>query len=306
MSFRKTLLALLLVLLVLLAGCTTDGLSTPSPTETPGAVSQPSAPALVEPSPTRQELAPVDATPLPEVKAPTLEAGTPAPYTTATLQKISSNCLRPADYQPIVNGYIARQGYTTLKDLWEAFDKENPVYNLMSSLTDVGNTYAIATTYSKMLLLGEYKIAINRPDAVGYAHCAVLVYMGGDEPEVGVGITDATLNDTWSGFAYGNVRSEPDMRAYIRQRIGKPVIVRYHVTQDPRDVGFVRTGFFSPTMRLLWLKSYYTRFAQNPDMLKNSVDSPRGPSMKIMMELLAGWPEQDLGVFIDYIIDPIL
>ena len=176
----------------------------------------------------------------------------------------------------------------------------------MSSLTDVTNTYAHATTHSKMMLVGEYKIAIHRPGVVGYAHCAVLIYMGGDEPEIGVGLTDATLNDAWSGFAYGIVRSEKEMRAYIKNRIGKAVIVRYQVAQDPRDVNFVRSGFFSPVMKLLWANSYFTRFSQNPDMLKNSINSPRGPSLNAMMILLTSWPDQDVGIFIDYIIDPIL
>jgi hypothetical protein len=193
-----------------------------------------------------------------------------------------------------------------LKELWKSFDESTPVYGLMASLTDVKNEFAHATTYSKMLLIGEYKIAINRPGAVGYAHCAVLVYMGGDDPEMGVGVLDANINGTWSGYAYGLVRSEQDMRSFIKQRIGKPVLVRYHVSQDPRDVDFVRTGFFSPTMKLLWQDSYYTRFRENPDMLKDSIQSPRGPSLKSMMTLLTSWPDKDIGVFLDYIIDPIL
>lgn len=300
-SLTLHLLALAL-LLAALTGCAG------SPSIPAAELANPTQAAPAQPAPGETqpvlETQPAGATPKP-LKA-TAVPGTPAPYVTPTLQKLSRTCLNPGDYEPMVNRYLSDHGKKDLKELWEEFDKNTPVYGLMASLTDVTNEYAHATTYSKMMLVGEYKISINRPDAVGYAHCAVLVYMGGDEPEVGTGITDAVLNDNWTGFAYGTVRSEPEMREYIKARIGDPVLVRYHVSQDPRDVNFVRTGFFSPTMRLLWEHSYYTRFSQNPDMLKDSVQSPRGPSLKSMMKLLTSWPDEDIGVFIDYIIDPIL
>lgn len=308
MTATRTLaarLAFLFLLVVLLSGCTTGG-PTPAPTFTPLPPALPlqpettSTPAPVLETPTIVALAPADATEIPAEPTPIL------PYTTATLQALSHTCLRPADYEPLVNRYLVQVRQANLKDLWKKFDEENPVYGLMSSLTDVTNTFSHATTYSKMLLVGEYPISINRPGAVGYVHCAVLIYMGGDEPEIGVGITDATLNETWSGFAYGLVHSEQEMRQYIRDRIGKPVIVRYHVSQDPRDASFVRSGFFSPVMKLLWQNSYYTRFSKNPDMLKDNVGQPRGPGMKEMMVLLTSWPDEDIGIFLDYIVDPIL
>lgn len=304
MFLKKTLA--LLAAVVLLAGCADAGWQ-PAPaaraTET-----QPPPPPAVEPLPPSETpapavVAPGDATLIPEVTA----TPTPVePFSTATLVNLSHNCLRPADYEPVVNRFLAQQRQANLKDLWQKFDEDNPVYGLMSSLTDVTNTYAHATTYSKMLLVGEYRIALNRPNAVGYVFCSVLIYMGGDEPEIGVGITDAVINETWSGFAYGLVRSEPEMRRYINDRIGKAVIVRYQVSQDPRDVNFVRTGFFSPVMRLLWQNSYYTRFSRNPDMLKDNVGQPRGPGMKELMILMTAWPDEDIGVFLDYLIDPIL
>jgi len=300
-------LTILLLLTLILAGCTTDGVSTPAPTFTAPPLAAPAGTDTLLPLPpvtvpTAEVLAPADATVLPEI---VLDL-TPQPVTTATLENLSRNCLNPGDWQPMVNTFLAQHNAEDLEELWEAFDEENPVYDLMSSLTDVTNEYAHATTNSKMLLVGEYKIAIDRPGAVGYAHCAVLVYIGGDNPEVGVGLTDATLNGAWSGFAYGNLRSEQEMRTYMRQRIGRPVLVRYHVSQDPRDVNFVRSGFFSPVMKLLWADSYFTRFNQNPDMLKDNVGQPRGPSIRELMELISAWPDTDVGVFIDYIIDPIL
>ncbi len=302
---RLSFLPGLFWLALLLSGCTTDGLSTPAPTFTPPpALTATTAPPAEPPAaPTPEQAAPADATVLPEI----IVDMTPGPLQpTATLESLSRNCLNPGDYEPMVNRYMLQQGKEDLKELWEAFTEENPVYDLMSSLTDVTNEYAHATTDSRMLLVGEYKIAINRPGVVGYAHCAVLIYLAGDEPRVGTGVIDATLNDAWSGFAYGNVRSEPDLRAYIRQRIGRPVIVRYQVSQDPRDVNFVRSGFFSPVMKLLWADSYFTRFSANPDMLKDNLNEPRGPGIADLMELLTAWPDTDIGVFLDYIIDPIL
>jgi hypothetical protein len=306
MIFRR-LLGAVLVLSVLLVGCAPMGSQQIfDPTQTPDSQAIRTQPVTTPDAAgsSAEIIQPQDATVIPE--SPATEPPQPAPYITATLQKLSGTCLRQPDYEPLVNRYLAKQNQPDLKSLWEDFDKKNQVYDLMSSLTDVTNTYALATTYSKMLLVGEYEIAINRPGAVGYAHCSVLVYMGGDEPEIGVGVTDATLNDTWSGFAYGVVRSEPEMRDYIQKRIGKAVIVRYEVSQDPSDVNFVRSGFFSPVMKLLWANSYFTRFSQNPDMLKNSVTSPRGPNLKELMVLLTSWPDQDIGIFIDYMIDPIL
>jgi hypothetical protein len=300
-------LTLFLLLLLLLTGCTTTtGVDLPAATSPapPAAVEVTAAAPAPAPTlaPSAEVLAPADATVLPEI----ILDLTPQPFVTGTLESLSRNCLNPGDWEPMVNQFLFQQDKEDLKELWEQFNGDNPVYDLMSSLTDVTNTYAHATTNSKMLLVGEYKIAINRPGAVGYAHCAVLIYIGGDNAEVGVGLTDATLNDTWSGFAYGNPRSEPEMRAFIHQRIGRPVLVRYHVSQDPRDVNFVRSGFFSPVMKLLWADSYFTRFSQNPDMLKDNVGQPRGPSIKELMELISAWPDTDVGVFLDYIIDPIL
>jgi hypothetical protein len=299
--FLATILAL-----ALLAGCTTGG-PTLGPTFTPLATADTAPPEVVSTytpaveTPTPQALAPADATVIPEIPTPVL------PYTTATLQSLSHTCLRAADYEPVVNRYLIQARQANLKDLWAEFDEQyNQIYGLMSSLTDTTNTFAHATTYSKMLLVGEYPIAINRPGVVGYVHCAVLVYMGGDEPEVGVGITDATLNETWSGYAYGLVRSEQEMRQYIHDRIGKAVIVRYQVSQDPRDASFVRSGFYSPVMKLLWENSYYTRFSRNPDLLKDNVGQPRGPGIRELMVLITSWPDEDIGIFLDYIIDPIL
>ncbi len=298
-------LTLLLLCLVLLTGCAPNPTpAAPQPSATPPLAPLPASSATSAPAPAQSQPALPEATPtqgLPDVNQ------SPQPYTTPTLEKnLSRNCLNPGDWEPMVNAYMARQGVEDLKELWKQFDEENPVYDLMSSLTDVTNTYAHATTNSKMLLLGEYKIAINRADVVGYAHCAVLLYLGGDDPQVGVGLTDTTLNGAWSGFAYGNLRSEAEMRAFIRDHIGKPVLVRYMVSQDPRDVNFVRSGFFSPVMKLLWADSYFTRFSQNPDMLKDNVGQPRGPSINELMELISAWPDTDVGVFLDYIIDPIL
>lgn len=302
----RRFLALPLLMALLLAGCS------PASSPTPAAPT-----ATARPAPAVEQAVPQDSAPTPEVIAPAdatvvvptepeMGLATPGPYATATLQKLPSTCLNEANYGPVVTRYLAKEGKADLKELWEAFDKDTPVYGLMASLTDSSNEHSFAMTYSKMLLVGEYKIAINRPGAVGYAHCAVLIYQGGDEPEIGVGVLDATINDTWSGYAYGIVRSEQELRAYIKQRIGKPVLVRYHVMQDPRDVDFVRTGFFSPTMRLLWENSYYTRFAANPQMLKDGVQTPRAPSMNSLMVLLTAWPDQDIGIFLDYLIDPIL
>lgn len=297
---------LLILLAVLLAACTTDGLSTPQIAPPATANSSPTTGAeviLTPPAPESTITPPPAETALAPTRTP---APTRPPLTTATLRTLSPSCLLPQDYQPIVNRFLAESGKADLEALWESFDAENPVYDLMSSFTNITNEYAHATTYSKMLLLGEYPIAVNRPGAVGYAHCAVLLYMGGEEPEVGVGVLDATLNGEWSGYAYGQVTSEHDLRRFIEDRTGKAVLVRYHVTQDPRDANFVRPGFFSPVMRQLWETSYVTRFRYNPDQLKDSVGNPRGPGMKEMMELLTSWPDENIGLFLDYVIDPIL
>lgn len=296
---------LLILLALLLAACTTDGMSTPpaAPSAAPGVeVMRTLPPPENTPPPPTGAAPPTETVPAP-TRAP---ASTRPPLTTATLRTLAPTCLRPQDYLPIVNGFLSAAGKPDLEALWESFSEENPVYDLMSSLTNVTNEFAHATTYSKMLLLGEYPIAINRPGAIGYAHCAVLLYMGGEEPELGVGVLDATLNGEWSGYAYGLVTSEPELRRFIEARSGKAVLVRYHISQDPRDANFVRSGFFSPVMRLLWENSYYTRFRYNPDQLKDSVGNPRGPGMKEMMELLTSWPDENVGLFLDYIIDPIL
>lgn len=299
------MLAALLVGSMALSACTTGG-PPPAPTFTPPAEAPgPDVfPTHTAPAGVLSETAP----PTPEVEQTAVPelSFTPGPAGTPTLEERPPDCLQPNDYEPIVKAYLTRTGYADLEALWEDFDEDTTsIYGLMSSFTDVTNTFAHATTFSKMLLVGEYKAAVNRPGAVGYIHCAVLVYKSGDDPEFGTGIIDATLNGEWSGYAYGKLHSEQELRQYLQSRIGQPVIARYQVTQDPRDANFVRSGFFSPVMKLLWEDSYYTRFSQNPDMLKDNVGQPRGPSLKELMTLMTAWP-QDLGVFLDYLTDPIL
>lgn len=174
---------------------------------------------------------------------------------------------------------------------------------LTSSTTDYDNQIAYAVTWRKMLLVGEYPFRITSGDRQGIGYCSVLVYPGGMGPEVGMGITDISLNGEWSGYASGLISTEETTRTYLANRVGMPVTVRYMVAQNPQDSGFVRPGFFSPVMQQIWNNSYYTRIPGEMNLLTGLVGQPRGPSIQEMMLLSASL--EGHGVFLEYIVDMI-
>ncbi|HEX7556516.1 MAG TPA: hypothetical protein VF338_07810, partial [Leptolinea sp.] len=112
-----------------------------------------------------------------------------------------------------------------------------------------------------------------------------------------------SLEGDWSGYASGLVPTEEAARAFLAERVGRTVTVRYMVAQNPQDEGFSRPGFFSPIMQPLWKDSYYTRIPNELNLLKGLVGQPRGPSIREMMGVageLKGY-----GVFLEYIVDTI-
>jgi hypothetical protein len=204
----------------------------------------------------------------------------------------------------IVEGWLSRAGFATLKEAWLAFMEATGEGEILtSSTTDYDDQIAYAVTWRKMLLVGEYSFKIQAGDRQGIGYCSVLIYPGGIGPEIGLGITDAALGGEWSGFASGLVTSEEGTRAFLADRVGKPVTVRYMVAQNPADVGFVRPGFFSPIMQRLWNGSYYTRIPNEMNLLTGMVGQPRGPSIREMMGVATAL--QGYGVFLEYIVDTI-
>jgi hypothetical protein len=233
----------------------------------------------------------------------------PLPSPTATLPPTAdastfpANCLDTQMANGIVEGWLQRQGYPTLKAAWEAFKETYGEEVLSSSTTDFNDEYALAVTWQKMLLVGEYPFQINLPDRKGIGYCSVLIYQGGVGPEVSMGITDAALNGEWSGYASGLVSTEEGTRQFLAERIGKAVTVRYFVAQTPEDNGFVRPGFYSPVMQQLWANSYYTRIPNDLNILKGMTGQPLGPSIREMMGIAGAL--QGYGVFLEYIVDAI-
>jgi len=302
---RRLYRSYLTLLAVLLAGCTTGParptlaptLPFPTPYYTPTSLPvQPQAPGIT-----------------PQPPQPTLAPGEPTPVTTATSLPVATwpangqlptSCLRYDDYLPVANAYLTRYQHDDLRAAWNVFVDQHGerVNTSIYSIYDAGNTFALVSTYRYMLLLGEYRIRIEQKGAIGHGYCTVVAYYGFDQPEIGVLLSDATLNDTWSGFSYGRTSSEQETRRFISENIGKAVVVRYVVSQDPQDENRVRPGFFSPTMRLLWEDSYYTIFRRHPDALKNGVVNSKTPTIQEMMSLAASY--KNVGVFLDYIADP--
>jgi hypothetical protein len=213
------------------------------------------------------------------------------------------NCLNIEMANGIVEGWLQRAGYPTLKSAWEAFKETYGEEVLTSSTTDYNDQYALGVTWQKMLFVGEYPFQINLPDRNGIGYCSVLIYQGGVGPEVSLGITDAALNGEWSGFASGLVTTEEGTRQFLADRIGKAVTVRYMVARTPEDNGFVRPGFFSPIMQHLWTDSYYTRIPNELNILQGMVGQPLGPSILEMMGIAGAL--QGYGVFLEYIVDAI-
>jgi hypothetical protein len=236
---------------------------------------------------------------------------TPIPLPTATITPLptidpstfSTTCLDTAAANSIVESWLYRQGLATLKDAWRVFLEENGDENLTSSTTDYNDEYALAVTWQKMLLVGEYPFQIHLPDRSGIGYCSVLIYQGSIGPEVGMGITDITLGGDWSGYASGLVSTEEATRTFLAERVGRTVTVRYMVAQNPQDEGFSRPGFFSPVMQPLWKDSYYTRIPNELNLLTGSVGQPRGPSIREMMGIAGAL--KGYGVFLEYIVDTI-
>lgn len=233
----------------------------------------------------------------------------PLPTPTSTLLPTADpstfpvNCLDTQMANEIVEGWLQRQGYPTLKAAWEVFKESYGEEVLSSSTTDFNDEYALAVTWQKMLLVGEYPFQINLPDRKGIGYCSVLIYQGGMGPEVSLGITDAALNGEWSGYASGLVQTEEGTRQFLADRFGKAVTVRYMVAQTPEDNGFLRPGFYSPVMQMLWTDSYYTRIPKELNVLKGMAGQPLGPSIKEMMGIAGAL--QGYGVFLEYIVDSI-
>lgn len=233
-----------------------------------------------------------------------LPTPTITPQPTVDLNTLPASCLDTQAANAIVEGWLLRAGYATLRDAWLAFMEATGEGDILtSSTTDYDNQIAYAVTWRKMLLLGEYPFRVQTGDRQGLGYCSVLIYPGGMGPEVGLGITDITLNGEWSGYASGLISTEENTRAYLANRVGMPVTVRYMVAQNPQDSGFIRPGFFSPVMQQIWANSYYTRIPAEMNLLTGTVGQPRGPSIQEMM-LLAGSLE-GYGVFLEYVVDMI-
>jgi hypothetical protein len=245
------------------------------------------APAPLEPTLTLIPLPTETATPLPTIDPATLPV----------------NCLDDAAAGKVVESWLNRKGYATLKAGWQAFLEEFGEENLVSSTTDYNNEFAHAVTWEKTLLVGEYPFRFEIDGSTGVGYCSILVYAGGMGPEVGLGITDVKLGDEWSGYASGLVDSKESARKYLAERVGKAVTVRYMVAQNPQVEGFERAGFFSPLMRRLWDGSYYTKIPTDLKLLNERVGQPRGPSIREMMGLASELKGN--GVFLEYIVDTV-
>jgi hypothetical protein len=212
-------------------------------------------------------------------------------------------CMETQMANDIVEGWLQREGYPTLKAAWEVFKETYGEEVLSSSTTDYNDQYALAVTWQKMLLVGEYPFQINLADRKGIGYCSVLIYQGGMGPEVSLGITDAALGGEWSGYASGLVKTEQDTRQFLAARIGKAVTVRYMVAQTPEDTGFVRPGFYSPVMQQLWVNSYYTRIPGELNILQGMAGQPLGPSIRELMGIAGAL--HGYGVFMEYIVDAV-
>ena len=184
-----------------------------------------------------------------------MPAETATPLPTVDPATLPATCLDEKAASQVVEGWLNRKGYATLKEAWQAYLDEFGEDNLVSSTTDYNNEFAHAVTWQKMLLVGEFPFRVEIDGVAGIGYCAVLVYQGGVGPEVGMGITDMEWKGEWSGYASGLVESKEAARTYLLERVGKAVTVRYMVAQNPQDVGFERAGFFSPLMRRLWDRS---------------------------------------------------
>ncbi|MEI8132101.1 MAG: hypothetical protein WCG34_06680 [Leptolinea sp.] len=232
-----------------------------------------------------------------------LPTGTATPLPTLDPATLPVTCLDEAAAGQIVEGWLNREGYATLKTAWQAFLDIYGDDNLVSSTTDYNNEFAHAITWQKMLLVGEYPFRLELDGTTGFGYCSVLVYAGGIGPEVGLGVTDVYIGGEWSGYASGLVDSQEATRAYLAEQIGKPVTVRYMAAQNPQDAGFERPGFFSPVMQRLWNNSYYTKIPTDLNFLFDRVGQPRGPSIRELMGLASEL--KGFGVFLEYIVDTI-
>ena len=233
-----------------------------------------------------------------------LPTGTPTPLPTIDPAKLPSTCLDDVVAGQIVEGWLKREGYNTLRDAWLNFLEKYGEDNLVSSTTDYNNEFAHAVTWQKMLLVGEFPFRIEKDGLNGIGNCSVLVYQGGIGPEVGLGISDIELGQEWSGYASGLVNSKEATRNYLADRAGTSVTVRYMAAQNPQDAGFERAGFFSPIMRHLWDGSYYTLIPGDLNILNSRVGQPRGPSLRELMGIAGEL--HGAGVFLEYIVDTIL
>ena len=232
-----------------------------------------------------------------------LPTGTATPLPILDLATLPDTCLDDAAAGKIVEGWLNREGYGTLKEAWQTYLEKYGEENLVSSTTDYNNEFAHAVTWQKMLMVGEYPFRVELDGATGVGYCSVLVYAGGIGPEVGLGITDVEMDGEWSGYASGLVDSKEATRTYLAERVGKPVTVRYMAAQNPQDAGFVRPGFFSPVMQRLWNNSYYTKIPTDLNFLFDRVGQPRGPSIRELMGMAGEL--KGFGVFIEYITDTI-
>lgn len=239
----------------------------------------------------------------PTLTAIPLPTETAAPLPTIDPATLPANCLDDVAAGKVVESWLFRKGYATLKDGWQVYLEEFGEENLVSSTTDYNNEFAHAVTWEKMLLVGEFPFRIEIDGNAGVGYCSILVYSGGMGPEIGLGITDVTLGDNWSGYASGLVDSNEAARNYLADRVSKAVTVRYMVAQNPQDEGFERAGFFSPLMRRLWEGSYYTKIPTDLSFLNERVGQPRGPSIREMMGLASEL--QGYGVFLEYIVDTV-
>jgi hypothetical protein len=247
-------------------------------------------------SPANEPLQPT-LTPIP------LPTKTVTPLPTIDPATLPANCLDDAAAGKVVESWLNRKGYATLKEGWQAYLEEDGEENLVSSTTDYNNEFAHAVTWEKMLLVGEFPFRFEIDGNVGVGYCSILVYAGGMGPEIGLGITDVTLGDEWSGYASGLVDSKEATRKYLADRVGKAVTVRYMVAQNPQDEGFERAGFFSPLTRRLWDGSYYTKIPTDLNLLNDRVGQPRGPSIREIMGLASEL--KGIGVFLEYIVDAV-
>ena len=293
MKKPSPLLSICLLSAALLGGCSLFSPEPPRPT-----VVIPTAAVM----PTQLPTQPTDAGATAGPPTPSaVPSSTPLPLVNQAPENLPKDCWHLEDAQPIVTQYLNAYQQESETAAWSEFVTRYG-QGLIYSIYDPSNTYAHYTTYKNMLLLGEYRFAVQRGEGSGHGYCSVVMYYGQEAPEIGILISDILFDETWSGFSYGRTASEAETRQFISENIGKAITVRFIVTRDPQDDGRVRPGFLSKTMRTLWADSYYTAFQQDVEELKKYASNPKVPTIQELMR--AAQERKETGVFLDFMADP--